>query len=985
MAVVIAAGAETIDLADETLVGNAYTVTSLSDSTSYTNSGEDTIDLVVNLSAAVTYSGSISGNIRLVKKGNGTLTLPNANSFTRGTSIEAGQIAIGHIDALGDGDIYMKRNSTSPYASLVINVSGTMDNNFLFDTSYVSEMGYSEFKITVNDTVTFSGDFSGGSYTIRSAANKHVYFTGAINSSGYVYFYPKTVNYYMYLQGSLNVNTLGSWSSGNPFGYILLDMANPGSVSTMLAKYVELRFNRPNLAPGSVWKFASNEESRSIFDLRGNDQTIDRVVYNSGAKVWGGNAHRVRSTGTTKARLTMRATKSCESDVRFENNITVVWWPEDDYTFTLISNRTWTTTGDLIVSNGTFNLATGSIASMKRIEIAPGATLSIGTDVTGALGSVTNVSVGAGGSLVWETSANVPFTDYIVYLDVASDASVSLPLGCILNVAEYRVGGVRQAGGTYAAGSGSIFVPAAETAEISWTGAGSGDLASIVDNWSEVPNLVDGSLLATFAASGSSSTRAVFDTPAFMQGIVFSQPSGFSVAAANGAAISLLSGGVSAEALEGATPTYELAVPMQIEASQAWTFPADGSVTFTMAAPLRSAEDSARYMLAVTNVAGTVNMFTTNSTYVGNVIVNARKMRIRGEGAFGPATKGGTARLYTNANTYPDAKCLFDGCTIDKPLDATTLIGSSNYPVFDTVDGSTNVFNGKVDLAYWSGFGKNSVTIFNGKVAIKEYTRQIVRGNSRLYFKGGVEFGGYYGSRTMDTSPTVSDNYFVFESPVTYDRPAIDTVNGFPIVLHNYTVFDMRVDYAFTSGYWNNSGKVELNGHPQRITKWTGSGTISSTNDVVSLEYNPPAGLVCTNSNKFVGFAGLKMVGGGTVVMKGVSTSEGELAATNGVMELVGNASWANCSKVSVSDAGQIRVGHSAALPSRYTAYNLEDEGARLFLADGVSLETYELRIDGKKQGPGIYGARAALSEWFDASGGGSIRVLSAGTRVILK
>ena len=284
-----------------------------------------------------------------------------------------------------------------------------------------------------------------------------------------------------------------------------------------------------------------------------------------------------------------------------------------------------------------------------------------------------------------------------------------------------------------------------------------------------------------------------------------------------------------------------------------------------------------------------------------------------------------------------------------------------------------------------AGFGKNSVTIFNGKVTIKDYTRQIVRGNSWLHFRGGVEFGGYYGSRTMDTSPSGSDSYFVFESPVTYDRPAIDTVNGFPVVLHNYTVFDMRVDYAFTSGYWNNSGKVELNGHPQMITKWTGTGTISSTNGTVSLEYNPPAGLVCTNSNKFVGFAGLNMVGGGTVVMKGVSTSEGELVATNGVMELAEGASWANCSRVSVSGAGQIRVGRSAALPSRYTVYTLENEGARLFLADDVSLETYELRIDGKKQGPGIYGARAARSEWFDASGGGSIRVVSAGTQIIFK
>lgn len=53
----------------------------------------------------LTYAGAISGAGRLIKTGQATLTLTNANSYTGGTALNAGTLAVGNAAALGTGPL----------------------------------------------------------------------------------------------------------------------------------------------------------------------------------------------------------------------------------------------------------------------------------------------------------------------------------------------------------------------------------------------------------------------------------------------------------------------------------------------------------------------------------------------------------------------------------------------------------------------------------------------------------------------------------------------------------------------------------------------------------------------------------------------------------------------------------------------------------------------------------------------------------------
>ena len=66
--------AATVDLASA-LVDGAVTLNQILSGDSYTYSGEGTADLIVDLAADAEYSGNISGNIRLVKRGAGVLKI----------------------------------------------------------------------------------------------------------------------------------------------------------------------------------------------------------------------------------------------------------------------------------------------------------------------------------------------------------------------------------------------------------------------------------------------------------------------------------------------------------------------------------------------------------------------------------------------------------------------------------------------------------------------------------------------------------------------------------------------------------------------------------------------------------------------------------------------------------------------------------------------------------------------------------------------
>jgi len=78
-----------------------------------------------NRSNAVTYSNNITGTGSLVKSGSGTLTLSGTNSYSGGTTINAGGITISSASNIGSGAITMEAAAT-----LTFNYSGTAAESF---------------------------------------------------------------------------------------------------------------------------------------------------------------------------------------------------------------------------------------------------------------------------------------------------------------------------------------------------------------------------------------------------------------------------------------------------------------------------------------------------------------------------------------------------------------------------------------------------------------------------------------------------------------------------------------------------------------------------------------------------------------------------------------------------------------------------------------------------------------------------------------
>ncbi|HGE8179671.1 TPA: autotransporter-associated beta strand repeat-containing protein, partial [Salmonella enterica] len=84
-------------------------------------SGDVTNDAVLELNTGGTFDNTISGSGRVVKSGDGALTLSGANSYSGGTLISDGTLIAGRVDVLGSGDV-------TDNATLELNTGGTFDN-----------------------------------------------------------------------------------------------------------------------------------------------------------------------------------------------------------------------------------------------------------------------------------------------------------------------------------------------------------------------------------------------------------------------------------------------------------------------------------------------------------------------------------------------------------------------------------------------------------------------------------------------------------------------------------------------------------------------------------------------------------------------------------------------------------------------------------------------------------------------------------------
>lgn len=132
--------------------------------------------LAFNRNNAATVSNTISGNGQLVQAGSGTLTLSGVNSYTGGTAINAGALALGSADAIGSsgaisfggGALRYSASNTTDYSSRLSTAAGqavaidTAGQNVIFATGLTSSGGSLTKIGTGTLTLSALNTFNGG-------------------------------------------------------------------------------------------------------------------------------------------------------------------------------------------------------------------------------------------------------------------------------------------------------------------------------------------------------------------------------------------------------------------------------------------------------------------------------------------------------------------------------------------------------------------------------------------------------------------------------------------------------------------------------------------------------------------------------------------------------------------------------------------------------------------------------------------------------
>ncbi len=160
--------------------------------------------LTVNASAGGTYAGEIIGSGFVIKEGADSWNLTGANSYSGGTTVNAGTLFVNNTTGSGTGS-----------GAVVVNTGGTLGGN-----------GSIGATVTINDGGHLAAGNSPGNLTVNSlvfsaAANMDFEF-GAANSPGNALNDVVTVNGDLTLDGVLNVSV----SPGGTFGPGLYRMFN---------------------------------------------------------------------------------------------------------------------------------------------------------------------------------------------------------------------------------------------------------------------------------------------------------------------------------------------------------------------------------------------------------------------------------------------------------------------------------------------------------------------------------------------------------------------------------------------------------------------------------------------------------------------------------------------------------------------------------------------------------------------------------------
>ena len=346
-----------------------------------------------------------------------------------------GELDIQKIEFLGSSAVNLSGNT--------IFLSATPKNSILMTNECVVVLNVplkvqsgSNHYLCFGTGVTFNGDVTGVGTdgiilyaTYNTASKPPVKFYGNVTLPGDLYPFPKS-NSPMYFYGTISAGKILGGTIGNNSGPFYC--YKPLTYSTLQINYRHLHCCAENILVPDVpivWEGYHQGGILCLDDENGNayNQTCNWLggVYDNKGHYPTGDQRSIKTS--SPATLTVKATKSATTYAAVQDKASLCYAPDDSGLVQTFACRTNSTSGALIVSNGTLRIDLGSSwKNLSRIVVWPTGKLEITptNGVANPFSASPMIVVAAGGKI--KVPAGVAFSSSLfIYGSALSDATYS--------------------------------------------------------------------------------------------------------------------------------------------------------------------------------------------------------------------------------------------------------------------------------------------------------------------------------------------------------------------------------------------------------------------------------------------------------------------------------------------------------------------------------------------------------------------------------